>query len=572
MTELSSNAKAIAENRYFEEGEDWEAMSRRVGSAIAHNEKDREKWTETFSNEIYDMSFIPAGRILRNAGKLRQSLLNCACLPISDSIEEIGETLKNALIFWSYGAGIGIDFSPLREKGRPLHSKGGVSSGMLSFLKAFDNIAHTIETGGNRRSGCLGLCRISHPEIFDFIDSKKNDGDLSYFNLSVGITNSFLRAVEEDSNWDLTFAGQTVKTIKANDLWDKLLESNIKNGDPGIINLDNLYKNNTFYFQPIEATNLCSEIPLPGFGTCALTCLVLPSFISNTSMNWKKLEVSIYNAIRFLDNVIDINFYPIKQSETVTKDSRRIGLGVMGLHDYLLTKNIRYGSERSLYEIERLFKFIRNTAYLASVQLAIEKGAFPKFSKSEYSKASFIRKLPARIRMEIKDKGIRHSCMLAGQPSGTTSLLADVSSGIEPVFSLAYKRSDRVSERYYVHPKLIEFIESGEKDKPDYLVDVADLKPEDHLEVQSCISRFVDNSISKTVNCPKGTSKDDLSKLLLEHVYDLKGVTIYVDGSKKGQVLNKIDIKEVRKKIKEGKVSSFDNEKVQDCKSGVCDI
>lgn len=823
MTELSSNALEVAENRYFSEDENWEGLSRRVGQAIGLNEKNNKKWGDIFAEEIYNMYFIPAGRILRNSGKIRQSLLNCACLPISDSIESIGETLKNALIFWSYGAGLGIDFSPLREKGRILNSKGGVSSGMLSFLKSFDDIARTIETGGNRRSGCLGLCRVSHPEIFEFIDAKHEDGALSYFNISVGITNSFLQAVEECADWDLTFAGQTVRTVKANDLWDKLMESNIAYGDPGLINLDNLYKNNSFYFQPIEATNLCQpgwatvltkngintlysvnigdyiwsedgwvkivnknnsgikdvyryktdgsvfygvedhkvkskgnkikvgeadsidilrgicdepsvisevvteggngllcdapvplkfkfgtpdivasflkglftafgtiteteeiqlsasseqfvediqmmlsslgvhsyttetdvwtinivgidirtfknkigfvqslkndkisniilkniftmypddttfditsidyvsteqtynitvdgkshtywsggcnvancgEVPLPGYGTCALTCLVLPSFIVNKNMNWKKLESSIYSAVRFLDNVLDINFYPIKQAELITKDSRRVGLGVMGLHDYLLSKNIRYGSEKSIVEIEKLFRFIRNIAYNASIALASEKGAFPKFSKTEFSKASFVRKLPAKIRMDIKDYGIRNTCLLTCPPAGTTSLLADVSSGIEPIFSLAYRRADRVSNRYYIHPKLLEFLESGETERPEYLVDIADLTPEDHLEVQACITKFVDNSISKTINCPKGTSKKELSRLLLEFVYDLKGATVYVDGSKEGQVLNKIDIEEVKQKIKDGVVTTTGNELVQNCKSGTCD-
>jgi ribonucleoside-diphosphate reductase alpha chain len=920
MVELSSNAKTIAESRYFGEGENWEKLSHRVGSSIAQNEKDRDVWTNIFAEEIYDMNFIPAGRILRNAGKLRQSILNCATLPIEDSIESIGETLKNALILWSYGAGIGINFSPLREKGRPLMSKGGYSSGLVSFLKAFDDIACTIETGGSRRSGCLGLCRISHPEIYEFLDAKRKDGQLSYFNLSVGITKSFLNAVEQDIDWDLTFAGQTVKTVKARDLWDKLMDSNINYGDPGLINMDNLIKNNSYYFQPIIATNLCfsketriitkhghikikdlvnknipiwdgiewvncnnfrvtgsdqkmlkitlydgselrvtpyhtmilengnrikaedliigdkletstsdliygskqadgaylkgfltgdghikknrnhpcltlystkyicedrlissalqlpiisnntnvvskiefnkevnnrkgmrglvcrndnlykwaseyktyipdevflwdrdsvcnfiagvmdadgtslngdtgigyqicsihkqwlldfqtllksigvyskvsvnkeesvndfndgygeyksnkiyrlsmsgqqainlamlikferledfsnhsmeynikpkynkivnieedgidekvycctinsthklaislgiqtgqcSEIPLPAYGMCALTCLVLPKFLSGKNTNWKKLETSVYNVVRFLDNVVDVNFYPIKQTELVAKDSRRIGMGIMGLHDYLMNKGIRYGSDKSLIEIERLFKFLRDTAYRASINLAVEKGAFPKFSKTDYGNASFVRKLPAKIRIEIKEYGIRNTCLLSGQPSGTTSLLADVSSGIEPVFSLAYKRKDRISERYYVHPKLIEFLESGEKEKPGWLVDVSDLSPEDHLEVQSCCQKFIDNSISKTINCPEGTTKDNLSKLVLEYISDLKGIAIYVDGSKQGQILNKVDIDDIRKNMREGKVVSFQTEDDVQCKSGSCDI
>lgn len=883
MVELSGNAKIVAEKRYFWENENWEILSRRVGKAIAFNEKDQDKWGDIFAEDIYNMNFIPGGRILRNSGKLRQCLLNCAALPIGDSIEEIGETLKNALILWSYGAGIGIDFSPLREKGRSLYSKGGESSGMLSFLFAFDHIAHTIETGGQRRSGCLGLCSVRHPQIYEFIDAKKKGGDLSYFNLSIGITEDFLKAVEDDNDWDLTFAGQTVRTIKARNLWDKILESNINNAEPGIINMSNLTKNNSYYFQTTNIVNLCqpdwtpilskdglttlkninigdtiwseddgwvtvtrkikrridkvyryrtnssvfygtadhpiisngreidvdlaesmdssigyfdsnikinpkivmdglalgsdfgyniyndsvylyistndydylnseigsllfkhrsginkvykaktsivhkellyravpyrykyadrntiasflrglytangsieddyriqlassslqliedvqvmlsslgiksyitnarkksyiininrdkdkfyhiigfiqkyknnrlkealskkstwesddddiktydivdkafiseeevysitvdgkshtywsggcnvlncSEIPLPSYGTCALTSLVLPNFlIGKNNTNWKKLEATIYNAIRFLDNVLDVNFYPLKQTEITTKDGRRIGLGVMGLHDYLMAKEIRYGSEKSLTELEKLYKFIRDTAYKASIQLAIEKGAFPKFSKTDYCNASFVRKLPAKLRMEIKEHGIRNVCMLCAPPSGTTSLLADVSSGIEPVFSLAYKRKDRVSERFYIHPKLKDFIESGSKEKPDWLVDISDLNPEDHLEVQSCIAKFIDNGISKTINCPSDTKKDDLSKLLLEFIYDLKGVTVYVDGSRDNQILNRIDMDDIKDVLENDNISTSGDEDTQHCKLGVCDM
>ena len=916
---LSDNAKLIAESRYYEDGEDWEKLSIRVGNANAANEADKQKWSSLFAEEIYNMNFIPGGRILRNSGKVIQSMLNCACLPISDSIEAIGDAIKNALILWSYGAGLGMDFTPLREKNRPLRSKGGKSSGMVSFLEAFDNVAGTIETGGQRRSGCLGMCKVSHPDIFEFIDAKLIDKKLSYFNLSVAVDNEFLKAVENESDWNLTFAGQTVKTVKAKELWDKILDSMIKSGDPGLINYDNLTKNNSYYFQPISATNLCvsgdtlistregayqikdlvgrhaevwdgnkwvicdnfmvtaknqemlkitlqdgselrvtpyhklylddgnkseaknisigdkleisdapvsygnveergayikgflvgdgnfnsekgypqlylystkydcedrlinsaseipcgtlntnakssveflndrgtnrkllrgltarkdslnpwvtlfkerlpkdvfqwtlnskcqfiagvfdsdgtsfdtptafgyqvssihkewlkdfqillktlginsklgvmklagtkdfndgygayltqesyrlslsqinsarlarlvrfsrlmdfssktlrynikpkwnevvkiekdgvdekvyccnlqtthklaisigimsgqcGELPLPAYGACDLGSLVLTKFLSGKSTNWKKLEQSIKIAIRFLDNILDVNFFPLKEMEMTTRDARRLGLGVMGLHDYLMAKQLRYGSDKAMLEVERLFRFIRDIAYITSVELAIEKGAFPKFSKNEYCNASYIRKLPAKIRMEIKQHGIRNCTILSCPPTGTTSLLPEVSSGIEPVFALAYKRADRVSTRYYIHPALIDFIKSGEKERPEWLVDVADLTSEDHFETQVGIQRYMDNSTSKTINCPKGTTSKDLSNLLLEYVADLVGITVYVDGSKSGQVLNKIDIEDIRKHVKD----SEQNMSVSDvsCSRGTCEV
>lgn len=565
---LSDNAQEIAESRYFLDGETWEDCCRRVGQAIAVNENGGD-WAETFAEEIYNMNFIPGGRILRNSGKLKQSILNCAVLPIGDSIEEIGETIKNALILWSYGAGIGIDFSPLREKGRPLKSKGGESSGMTSFLKAIDSVARTIETGGQRRSGCLAMCRIGHPEIRKFIESKLKDKELSYFNLSVALNKDFLRKVEEDEEWELSFAGQVTETLPARELWHLILESTIKSGDPGLINYENLVKNNSYYFQSISTTNLCGELPLPAFGLCCLGSLVLPSFISGRNTNWRKLETTIRNSVRLLDNVLDINHYPILETERVTKDSRRIGLGVLGLHDYLMKKEVRYGSEKSIYEIDRLFKFIRDTAYIASIDLAQEKGAFPKYSKTQYNMASFIRKLPAKLRMYLKEKAIRNCTILSAPPTGTTSLLAEVSSGIEPIFALAYSRKDRVSERVYIHPKYKEWLTKQKKKIPDWLVDVSNLLPEDHLEVQVAIQKYIDSAASKTINCPAGTTVEELSSLLLEYIYDLKGVTVYVDGSKEGAPLNRLSISEARKHLD---VADLNGGSVQSCRGGTCDL
>jgi len=567
--ELSKNATEICKKRYFiDENETWEGLCKRVATAVAINEKDKQ-WVDTFSGEMFDMNFIPGGRILRNSGKLKQSILNCACLPISDSIEAIGDTIKNSLILWSYGAGIGIDFSPLRPIGFPLISKGGESSGMVSFIKAIDAVAHTIETGGQRRSGCLGLCKVSHPEIFEFINAKIKDKELSYFNLSVGIDKNFIYAVEEEEDWDLVFAGKKVKTVKAKELWDKILESMINTAEPGIINLNNLKKNNSYYFQPISSTNLCGEIPLPSWGTCCLGSIVLSNFISGKQTNWKKLKNSIEVAIRFLDNVLDVNYYPIKQMETITLEGRRIGLGVMGLHNFLIKKEIKYGSEKSIIEVERLFKFIRDTAYMASVNLAKEKGAFPKYSKTYFNRASFVKKLPAKIRLAIKENGIRNVCSLSAQPTGTSSLIPEVSSGIEPIFALAYKRKDRVSERYYIQEDLLEIIKNNQK-IPEWFVDSSALKPEHHLEMQAVIQKYIDNAVSKTINCPKGITKNELSELLLESIKDLVGCTIYVDGTREGQVMEKISIEDIKKYIKKSESSMSENDVT--CNRGVCEI
>jgi len=447
---------------------------------------------------------------------------------------------------------------------------------MMSFMQIFNPAAEVIETGGQRRSGLLGLCRVDHPEILDFIDAKRVDGDLSYFNLSVAVTNKFLRAVENDEEYDLIFAGRKVRSLRAREVWDRILDRMMETGDPGLINWDNLVKNNSFYYNPVSCSNLCGEIPLSPYQLCCLGSLVLPKFLSGTQTNWKKLEKSIYNSIRFLDNVLDVNYYPIKECEVATLNSRRLGLGTMGLHEYLMAKKIRYGSEKSLNEIDRLYKFIRDTAYSASISLAKEKHPFPKFIRSEFTRASFVKKLPAKIRLQIKEHGIRNCTLVSAQPTGTTSLIPETSSGIEPVFSLATERKDRVSDRFYINKYLLEYLKSEEyklnKEKPDWLVDTSDLIPEEHFDVQVTVNKYLDNAASKTINCPKDIKKEDLSKLLLEYISELKGICVYRDGSKKGQVLNKLTFKQAEKIIKEE--SSVDNisEESVDCARGSCEI
>ena len=285
----------------------------------------------------------------------------------------------------------------------------------------------------------------------------------------------------------------------------------------------------------------------------------------------KKLESTIKVGVRFLDNIIDINHYPLQELATESLNSRRIGLGVMGLADYLIKKGIRYGSEKCLVEIEKLFKFIRDKAYESSIELAGIKSGFPMFDKVKYGKASFIRKLPAKLRLAIKEHGIRNSSILTCAPTGTTSLITNVSSGIEPIPYKAYRRCDRVGERIYIHPIYKENLLKGEKN--EFLVDISDLRPEDHFEVQATIQKYIDSSISKTINLPGDTTPDKLSRLLLEYIHDLKGVTVYRDGSREGQIINKLSEEEVLKYLKEKeKITCKLSKQDVKCTKGVCEI
>ncbi len=567
--ELSANAQKIAESRYFWDNETkWDHLAERICRENAKNEGDKaEKYYGEFYSIIEPLDFIPAGRILRNLGRLKPSTSNCNFLPIEDSIESIGETLRNYLVISSYGGGTGLNFSSLRPKGTPLVTKGGNSSGMVSFLKVFNYAGKRIETGGQRRSAGICLCDISHPEVKDFINAKVEHDKLTQFNISVIINNDFLRAVEENDKWDLKFAGKVYETVQAIDLWNMILDSMLKNSEPGLINWDNLKKNNTYYFAPIHGCNPCGEQPLENFGACNLGSLVLPHFIINKNTDWKKLSRAIKIAVRFMDNIIDLAYYPIPEQEHVVKSARRVGLSTCGLADYLFMKEIRYGSNKALFETDKLYKFIRDEAYLASIDLAKEKGAFPKYDKTDFNRASFVRKLPAKIRMSIKENAIRNATLTTAAPTGSISLLADVVGGIEPLPFKGYLRSDRVGDRIYVHPLCKEHYDS------EWFVDSYDLKPEEHLEMQSVIQRYSDSGVSKTILLPKDTNIKGLSKILLEYIYDLKGVTVYRDESREKQVYYRMSRKEIEKYIKDEKeVSDSLSEKDVSCRSGVCDI
>jgi len=591
---LSDNALEIASSRYFMEGENWQACSERVADVIAVPEtNNKNKIKEEFASMIYNMDFLPGGRILRNSGRPRGSLFNCYHLPIG----EIGQFYKDALTLWSEGGGVGANFTPLRPRNDPIFGKGGHSSGLVSFMKGANFISQLIESGGSRRAAAIGHIDVSHPELLDFIDAKllrpdvrkwlKDDtpqdiidlvrekiekGDLNHFNISVMVNNEFIERVEGNKNWTFKFKQKSYGTVKARDIWNKMVENMTECGEPGLINWTNFAKNNSYYFEPVTGTNPCGETTLGPYGVCDLGSLVLPNFITgNINTNWKKLEYIIKLAVRFLDNVIEVNKYVLKEIDINAHKSRRIGIGVIGLAEYLFAKKVRYGSEKAVVETERLMQFIRNTVYKASVELAIEKGAFTQFDPIHYGKASFIRKLPASLRMDIKKYGVRNCTSMALAPTGTISLLTDYSSAIEPLFAKALMRKDRVSERIYVHP-LYEKMITEKQEIPDWFVDAFDLEPKDHFEMQVACQKYCDASVSKTINLPEKTTAEDLSNLLLEYIYDLKGVTVYRDGSRKGQILNKISLEETKKYLSSGKVSS--NREVDDvsCSSGSCDF
>ncbi len=896
MPELSGSALEVAESRYLQNGETWQDRCKTIARAVAAVEKDSSKYEEEFGRLIYDMNFMPGGRILRNAGNPRGNLFNCYNIPIkNDSIEAIGQFYKEILIAWKYGGGIGVNISGLRPKGAPILGVGGEngSSGPVSFLIASNAIAKTVESGGSRRAAGFAMMRADHPDIEDFINAKLKHGELSHYNISIGVNEDFLSAVEQDDEWELKFAQKVYRTIPARQLWDKVISNMLQSAEPGIMNIDNLFSNASYYYDRVTCCNACQpswatvltpsgistigrikigdiiwsedgwvkvinkfengikdvykyrtnagvvystedhrivsngkkveadkaenidllrgpkqqrqefdyqivmdgivlgdgskhkasnnlvylhigdddydyfkspindfiikkrdafgdtayeietnilwnelpktyqrsvpdrykfgdfntvksfllgmfsangtvlgkhrrvslkssspkivedvqmmlsalgiksyitknkskvikfsngkykcrksndinitkdinkfyeligfiqkykmerlekhiidvnsrdkvnfdifqkeyisteevyditvdgrhhtywsggcnisnciEVPLEDHGLCLLGSIVLPNHISNINTNWIKLSNTIELAVRFLDNIIDISSYILEPIKMKAHNSRRIGIGITGLGEYLFAKKLRYGSKKAINEIERLMKFIRDEVYSNLIKLSVEKGSFPKFDPIAYGKADFIRTLPPSLRMDIKKYGTRCVTGTALAPAGTISLVCNTTSGIEPLFMKGYRRNDRVSERIYIHPQYKKILETRDE-VPEWFVDTTDLTPEDHLNTQVACQKFLDGSISKTVNLPKGFSSNNLSELMLEYIHDLKGVTVYVDGSREGQVLNSITEEEAINYLKEEKVSNSIDEDLVTCKSGACEI
>jgi ribonucleoside-diphosphate reductase alpha chain len=568
---LDKNAELIFKNRYaLHEDETWEELAERVGRGAGQIESDFKQWNDTFAEDIYEMRFLPGGRILRNVGRPRGSLFNCYVEPLEDSMRQIGQFQMNCGVLWSEGGGVGCNASFLRPENAPIIQKGGESSGPISFLKWANAGANTIKVGGSRRAAALAMMNVSHPDIIKFINAKLVEGELNCFNISVAVTEDFLQAVEADDLWELKWKQKAWQTVRAREIWDLILKNMVSCAEPGLINWDNLRSNNSYYFDPIISTNPCGEVPLGAHGVCCLGSLVLPNFITGTkNTNWQLMEKTVHNSVRFLDNIIQVNKYVIDDVKQKAFDGRRIGIGVMGIAEYLFAKGLRYGSPEAVRNVSILMENIRNYAYEASCKLAEEKDPFPKFDVKEYSKAHFFKTLPVSIRMQIKKHGMRNVSVMAVAPTGTISLLPGVSSSIEPLFGKAYLRDDQISKRVYLHPLYKKILENNEE-TPDWYVDSFDLKPQDHFEMQVAVQKYLDGAVSKTINCPKGFKAEQLSDLLLEYIRDLKGVTIYVDGSREGQVLNPLNREQALEWLNTGDVTM--NQEIQDCGAGGCEI
>jgi len=496
---------------------------RRVARAVAAPEKEPERWAERFYQAMSDFQFLPAGRVVAGAGAGRQvTLFNCFVMgTIPDDMGGIFAHLREAALTMQQGGGIGYDFSTLRPKGAPVHGVGADASGPLSFMDVWDAMCRTIMSAGYRRGAMMATLSCEHPDIEAFIEAKSEPGRLRMFNLSVLVTDAFMQAIAEDAPWQLSFGApdqpkSVAKVIPARELWDKIMRATYAYAEPGVIFIDRINRrNNLWYCERINATNPCGEQPLPPYGACLLGSLNLARFVDDpftpeARLDTDRLAALVPDAVRMMDNIIDISGFPLPEQHHEALQKRRIGLGVTGLADALIMCGLRYGASDAIAATEEWLGAVQRAAYLASSALAAEKGAFPLFDRDKYLAGETVAELDPEVRAAIAKDGIRNALLTSVAPTGTISLFADnVSSGLEPVFSFRYtrnvlmpdgsRREEEVSDYAY---RAFRRLRGETTPLPDYFVDAQTLLPEDHVVMQAAVQRHIDSSISKTINVP----------------------------------------------------------------------
>ncbi len=558
---LSENAKAVLERRYLKKDENGncespEDMLLRVAHTIASADEaygtDSKKAERQFYDIMSSLKFLPNSPTLMNAGRDLGQLAACFVLPIEDSMEGIFDTLKNAAIIHKSGGGTGFSFSRIRPAGAAVNSTGGVASGPISFMRVFNSATEAVKQGGTRRGANMGILRVDHPDIIDFITCKSDPKQFTNFNISVGLTEEFMQAAASGETYALKdpSTGKVANSIDARSVYDLIVEMAWKNGEPGIVFLDRINADNPVpQAGQIESTNPCGEQPLLPYESCNLGSINLNEFVRNRKIDYKQLGETIAIAVHFLDNVIDLNKYPLKIIEETSKSMRKVGLGVMGFADMLYKLGIPYNSEKAVKTAKEVMAFIKRQAVKASEELGAQRGSFPLFEQSVYPESGI--------------KNMRNATVTTIAPTGTISIIAGVSSGIEPVFAISYVRNVMDNDRLIeVHP----YFESTAKEKGFYseelmgriaeegtlhsieeipedirnvFVTAHDISPEYHIRMQSAFQESTDNAVSKTVNFRNSATQEDVRKVYdLAYKSGLKGVTIYRDGSRAGQVLS----------------------------------
>jgi len=546
-----------------------EQMLDRVARGLADMElpAKQAEWQKNFRWLLDDWKFVPGGRILTTAGTEQNlTYYNCYVIPSpKDSRGGIMDTLTQMTEIMSRGGGVGINISSLRPHHAYVRGVNGRSSGSVSWGELYSFVTGLIEQGGSRRGALMLIMNVWHPDVLEFIGSKRQMNRITNANISVGITDDFMAAVKANANWDLIFPDTSTpnydqlwdgnmaawqakglpvvvhKTVKARDVWYSIIESAWASAEPGVFFMERYNKmSNSWYYAPILCTNPCGEQGLPAWGVCNLGAINLAKFVRDGQVDWPNLRSAVRYAVRFLDNVIENTPYFFEENEKQQRGERRVGLGTMGLAEMLIRLKIRYGSPQSQEFLDELYQFIAVEAYLASADYAAEKGAFPNFNADLFLQSGFMQAMPEHVQQAVRQKGIRNVTLLTQAPTGTTGTMVNTSTGIEPFYFWSFQRKGRMGtheERVKVYEEWA--TQHPGKPLPAYFVTAMDLSPEEHVRVQAAIQRWVDTSISKTCNAPNSYTIEQ-TRELYELMYDLgcKGGTIYRDGSRNEQVLS----------------------------------
>lgn len=525
---------------------------RRVARDLARVEKDPALWEDRFYAALQDFRFLPAGRILAGAGTGRAvTLFNCFVMgTIPDSMAGIFQALKEAALTMQQGGGIGYDFSTIRPRGAEVKGVAADASGPLSFMDVWDAMCRTIMSAGSRRGAMMATMRCDHPDIEAFIAAKQDSARLRMFNLSVLVTDPFMQAVRDDGPWDLQFDGRVYHTIRARDLWNRIMRATYDYAEPGVIFIDRInQQNNLGYAETIAATNPCGEQPLPPYGACLLGSLNLARlveapFTPQARLDLDALDALTRTAVRMMDNVVDASKFPLPEQAAEARAKRRIGLGVTGLADALMMLGLRYGGVDAVAQTQAWMRAIARAAYLASADLAREKGPFPLYDREAFLASGFMQRMDADVRDAVAAHGIRNALLTSIAPTGTISLYAgNVSSGIEPVFAPSYTRKVLQKDGARTEEEVVDYAvalwRQAQDGLPPAFVDAQALAPLDHVAMQAAAQDWVDSSISKTINCPEDMSFDDFKDVYLA-AWDLgcKGCTTYRPNAVTGSVLS----------------------------------
>ncbi len=536
---VSGNAMTVLQKRFFREGEDWPALCRRVADVVAAVEPDkrgRQQWSDIYADMMQSLHFLPNSPTLRNFGRNNGCGSACFVLPIEDSRRSIFNTLSEAVDVQAYGGGTGIDFSPIRPAGDTVHSTGGRAAGPVSIIGIFDyTIGDIITQGGVRHGANMGILRVDHPDIRDFVHAKADNASLRNFNISVGITDAFMKAVEGDEPFTLRFNGSDAGEIRAADLWQDIVSAAWRNGEPGMVFLDTVNRHNPLgCLGPITATNPCGEQPLLPYSSCNLGAINLARMITGdwltgpAEVDYPLLETTVRNGVRFLDSVISVNRYPLDAIADMSRRTRQIGLGIMGFADLCIARHLRYGSEDASALAAEVMAFIYRTADEASVELGRKKGMAPVFE-------DVCRDRPAR----------RNGALTSIAPTGTLSVIADCASGCEPYFSLNYEKSCLDGKSLAMMPVPVrQWVDRyGDDPLPAYMVTAEDISIDSHIDLQAAFQNSgIDAAVSKTINAPFETTREQVSEAFFNAWRSgCKGVTFYRNGSRADQPLRPVN-------------------------------